>query len=284
MVKIQIDMRENDLIKIMENLIETIPSFKDLELKIENLPLGDIILSDEKEEYVIIERKSVNDLMASIKDGRYEEQSYRLNGLQNHANHNIIYLIEGDVNRLNRFKDNRVDKLTLYSAIFSLNFTKGFSVIRTFSLEETAIFLCNSAAKLRKILLENKKAYYPNINNSCLLNTNTNTNNNSNSLIEENSEEDASKDYINVVKKVKKENITPENIAEIMLKQIPGISTVTALAIMKEFPSFSELLIALTENNDCLNNISYQTEKGQTRKINKTCLENLQKYLLKKNI
>lgn len=278
MVKIQVDMRENDLIKIMENLIETIPSFKELELKIENLPLGDIILSDEKEEYVIIERKSVNDLMASIKDGRYEEQSYRLNGLQNHANHNVIYLIEGDVNRLNRFKDNRVDKLTLYSAIFSLNFTKGFSVIRTFSLEETAIFLCNSAAKLRKILLENKKPYYP--NNICLLNTNNTETN----VIEEKSQEDASKDYINVVKKNKKENITPENIAEIMLTQIPGISTVTALAIMKEFPSFSELLLALKENNECLKNISYQTEKGQTRKINKTCLENLQKYLLKKNI
>ena len=278
MVKIQVDMRENDLIKIMENLIETIPSFKDLELKIENLPLGDIILSDEKEEYVIIERKSVNDLMASIKDGRYEEQSYRLNGLQNHANHNVIYLIEGDVNRLNRFKDNRVDKLTLYSAIFSLNFTKGFSVIRTFSLEETAIFLCNSAAKLRKILLENKKPYYP--NNSC---KNTNVIDVID-VIEEKSQEDASKDYINVVKKNKKENITPDNIAEIMLTQIPGISTVTALAIMKEFPSFSELLLALKENNECLKNISYQTEKGQTRKINKTCLENLQKYLLKKNI
>jgi ERCC4-type nuclease len=278
MVKIQVDMRENDLIKIMENLIETIPSFKELELKIENLPLGDIILSDEKEEYVIIERKSVNDLMASIKDGRYEEQSYRLNGLQNHANHNVIYLIEGDVNRLNRFKDNRVDKLTLYSAIFSLNFTKGFSVIRTFSLEETAIFLCNSGAKLRKILLENKKPYYP--NNSC---KNTNVIDVID-VIEEKSQEDASKDYINVVKKNKKENITPDNIAEIMLTQIPGISTVTALAIMKEFPSFSELLLALKENNECLKNISYQTEKGQTRKINKTCLENLQKYLLKKNI
>ena len=264
----------------MENLIETIPSFKDLELKIENLPLGDIILSDEKEEYVIIERKSVNDLMASIKDGRYEEQSYRLNGLQNHANHNVIYLIEGDVNRLNRFRDNRVDKLTLYSAIFSLNFTKGFSVIRTFSLEESAIFLCNSAAKLRKILLENKKPYYPNNNNNCL----TNANNTDTNIIQEKSEEDTSKDYINVVKKNKKENITPENIAEIMLTQIPGISTVTALAIMKEFSSFSELLLALKENNECLKNISYQTEKGQTRKINKTCVENLQKYLLKKNI
>jgi ERCC4-type nuclease len=269
MVKIQVDMRENELIKLMENLIKTIPSFKDLELKIENLPLGDIILSDEKEEYVIIERKSINDLMSSIKDGRYEEQSYRLNGLQNHANHNIIYLIEGDINRLNRFRDNRIEKLTLYSAIFSLNYTKGFSVIRTFSLEESAIFLCNSAAKLRKNLLENKKAYYPNTNASIIVSEKE-----SNVI-----DEDLSKEYINVVKKIKKENITPENIAEIMLSQIPGISTVTALAIMKEYPTFFQLLLALQENNDSLKNISYQTEKGQIRKINKTCIENIQKYL-----
>ena len=33
------------------------------------------------------------------------------------------------------------------------------------------------------------------------------------------------KTYTNVVHKVKKKNITPENIGEIILSQIPGIST-----------------------------------------------------------
>ena len=45
-------------------------------------------MNTEKEEKLVIERKSINDLLSSIKDGRYAEQSYRLNGLPNH-NHNI---------------------------------------------------------------------------------------------------------------------------------------------------------------------------------------------------
>ena len=282
-MKIQIDIREQELIKVIENLIQTIPSFKDIQLKIETLSLGDIIISNDQEDFVIIERKSINDLMSSIKDGRYEEQSYRLNGL-NHHNHNIIYLIEGDINRTNRFRDTRIEKLTLYSAIFSLNYYKGFSVIRSFSLEESAIFICNSAIKIRKKLNENKRGFYQ--NSKIIKNENENENGNeninqteTNCEIEENVCTD--KDYVSVVKKIKKENITPDNISEIMLKQIPGISSVTALAIMEKFKTFSKLLQALQENSECLKDITYTTEKGQTRKINKTCIENIQKYLLK---
>ena len=121
-MKIKIDIREEELIKNINFLIANIPSFKDIQVVIETLPLGDIIIYDEESDKLVIERKSVNDLLSSIKDGRYEEQSYRLNGL-NHHNHNIIYLIEGDINRLNnRFKDNKIEKLTLYSAILSLNY------------------------------------------------------------------------------------------------------------------------------------------------------------------
>ena len=161
-MKIKIDNREEELIKNINFLIANIPSFKDIQVIIETLPLGDIIIYDEESDKLVIERKSVNDLLSSIKDGRYEEQSYRLNGL-NHHNHNIIYLIEGDINRLNnRFKDNKIEKLTLYSAILSLNYFKGFSVIRTFSLEETAIFICNTVNKLKKGEIEKKNPYYGN--------------------------------------------------------------------------------------------------------------------------
>lgn len=45
--------------------------------------------------------------------------------------------------------------------------------------------------------------------------------------------ETTEKDYVGVVKKVKKDNITSDNIGEIMLCQIPGISSVTALAVME---------------------------------------------------
>jgi hypothetical protein len=81
---------------------------------------------------------------------------------------------------------------------------------------------------------------------------------------------------------VKKENITPDNIGEIMLCQIPGISSVTALAIMDKFKTLPELIKQVEENNECLKDISYTNAKGQTRKINKTSIANIAKYLLKK--
>ena len=149
---IKIDIREQELIVQLQRLIALNDIFKNINVEKINLPIGDIIIFDpvKNEDIIIIERKTINDLLASIKDGRYEEQSYRLNGTDTH-NHNIIYLIEGDVNRANRFKDTGVkDKSIIYSAIFSLNYYKGYSVIRTFNLEETSIFICNTLNKLIK--------------------------------------------------------------------------------------------------------------------------------------
>ena len=278
---IKVDIREHDLLLQFKFLVENIPIFKQLIIKTEVLPIGDVIITDDAgEEKLIIERKSVSDLLASIKDGRYEEQSYRLNGL-NHHNHNIYYLIEGDVNKANRFKDNNIEKLTLYSAMFSLNYFKGFSVMRTFSMEETAIFICNTANKLCK---SEKKAYYEYKPLTNQENQAQNVDQNVDQSLEKEKEtvEQTDKDYISVVKKVKKENITPENIAEIMLCQIPGISSVTAIAIMDKFKTIPNLIQEIQQNETCLKDISYQNTKGQTRKINKTSLANIVKFLLKK--
>ena len=284
-MRIRIDNREHELLKHIKELIINIPLFKELEVLVENLPLGDIIISNKEDDKLYIERKTISDLSASIKDGRYEEQSYRLNGL-NHPNHNIIYLIEGDINRVNRFKDNKMEKLTLYSSIFSLNYYKGFSVIRTFSIDETAIFICNTANKLRKGETENKQPYYQNTFNG-ILNTNVKSIENleeNNETEQEKEPENSStdKDYVNVIKKIKKDNITPDNIGEIMLCQIPGISSVTALAIMNKFGTLSNLITQIQENENCLKDISYTNSKNQVRKVNKTCLVNLVKFLLNK--
>jgi crossover junction endonuclease MUS81 len=280
---IKVDNREQELLKQINQLVLFIPAFKQMKVETANLPLGDIIISDDIEDKIIIERKCLNDLLASIKDGRYEEQSYRLNGL-NHHNHNIYYMIEGDVNKLNRFKDNKMEKLTLYSAMFSLNYFKGFSVMRTLSLEESALFICNTANKLSKTETSGKKPYFNNKVETISLNENVTTEeqNGGEVVSIEKDVEQSEKDYISVVKKVKKENITPENIAEIMLCQIPGISSVTALAIMDKFKTLPNLIQEVQQNEDCLKDISYTNTKGQTRKINKTSVLNIVKYLLKK--
>ena len=276
--------------------LEISPLYKNIQIVTENLPIGDIIICDDKqEERIVIERKSIRDLSASIKDGRYDEQSYRLNGLH-HEDHNIIYVIEGDLNGKNSFKD-RIDKITIYSAMFSLNHYKGFSVLRTFTQDETSLVICNMAYKMHKCDLENKKPYYQTANS--LLSKNKTSENeeteentilsnlekseSSLSLMEENVENitTTDKDYCSVVKKVKKENITPDNIGEIMLCQIPSISSTTAIAILKEFKTLPNLLEKIKEDGgECLSNISYINTKNQTRKINKTVVQNIKKFLL----
>jgi ERCC4-type nuclease len=285
---IKIDIRETALLQQIYNQVSLVPVFKSIEVKTETLPIGDIIINDGNEDKLIIERKSVSDLLSSIKDGRYEEQSYRLNGLEHH-NHNIIYLIEGDINRVNRFKDNNhVEKLTMYSAMFSLNYYKGFSVFRSFSLDETANIVCNMAYKIGKDVT--KPCYYQNkvklesqniiINESGDIDTTNILDENQDSG--QDSNQVSSKDYINVVKKVKKENITPDNIGELMLCQIPGISSVTALAVMNRFKTIPNLLKELETNQESLKDLSYTNTKGQVRKINKTSIVNIVKFLLKK--
>jgi ERCC4-type nuclease len=291
---IKVDNRENELLAQIKQLVLFIPIFKQIKIVTENLPLGDFIIADEKEDKLVIERKTIADLLASIKDGRYDEQSYRLNGL-NHHNHNIIYLIEGDVNKAgNRFKsDNKTEKLTAYSAMFSLNYFKGFSVFRTFSIDETALMVCNMAYKLEKGVSSGKKGFYQNLTNYTPVETETNVQQVGGDIAETNDAtknnettnadiEPSEKDYVNVIKKIKKENITPDNIGEIMLCQIPGISSVTALAIMDRFKTLPELIKQVESNNECLKDISYTNAKGQTRKINKTIIANIIKYLLKK--
>ena len=146
-MKIKIDHREHDLIQSCKYFLGIGPAYQGIELEICNLPVGDIILCDDTGiEKIIVERKSLSDLASSIKDGRYEEQSYRLNGIS-HPNHNIMYIIEGEMNKVNSFKS-RIDKSVLYSAIFSLNYYKGFSVLRSQNLEETAIMICHIMIQL----------------------------------------------------------------------------------------------------------------------------------------
>jgi ERCC4-type nuclease len=70
-----------------------------------HLPVGDIWIAvdsetkDIRENGLIIERKSVADLEASILDGRYREQRSRLVSYSSEKKAHPIYIIEGDLNR-----------------------------------------------------------------------------------------------------------------------------------------------------------------------------------------
>ena len=83
------------------------------------------------------------------------------------------------------------------------------------------------------------------------------------------------------MKRVKKNNITPENIGEIMLSQIPNVSVPTAISIMKQYKTISSLITSLQNDEHCLDNI--KNDSGKERKINKTAISSIIKYLLHTN-
>jgi len=259
-IVVKVDVRESALLEQMQLLVSVVPAFQSIMMETQALPIGDLVIGTrEGADLVILERKSVADLTASIKDGRYEEQSFRLNGLQ-HPNHNVIYLIEGDAHKLGK-KTNPSERMMVYSAMFSLNYFKGFSVMRSFSVEETAFLVCNMAYKLQKEWGGTKRPYYGTIETT-------------------DATASSDKDYVGVVKKVKKDNITSSNIGEIMLCQIPHISATIAAAVMERFRDMAGLIKALEEDRHALKDLTFTNSKGQVRKINKNALASIADYLL----
>jgi crossover junction endonuclease MUS81 len=251
---IRVDMRETELFGLFQiNLSDTTH-----QLQSEALPVGDIILSsaDGETDYIVFERKSLADLAASIRDGRYKEQSLRLQAFPNVHCHNVVYIIEGDFARYNE-RFSKIGKGALQSAMCSLNYYKGFSVVRTMSVLETHELVHSYANKLSGGSQDSQGGV-----RGAMLGT------------------VGSPTYCSVlkVKQVKCENITPQNIGEIMLCNIPGVSSKTAAAIVKKYPTLRTLMEALNTDGSetCLADIRLDTQ----RKLSKQCIQNIYNFLM----
>jgi hypothetical protein len=246
------------------------------------LILGDIALEikDTNESVVLFERKSLSDLLSSIKDGRYNEQSHRLiHSSQTHT-HNIVYIIEGMYSQLRTPLDRRI----CLSAMTSLLYYKGFSVIRTCSLSETAEWIFSMSSKIHKERTKGSVPAYRNptpVSESTSIDTTeTNTNTLENTPISSSITQSIPNavPYCEVVHKVKKDNITPENIGEIILCTIPGISSTSAVEIMKQYTSFSHFMKEIESRPESLQEI-YLTTNGKKRKLGKNIIENILRFL-----
>ena len=304
-MKLVIDYREKKLIELVNSIKIMNAKYKPIEIIVENLPLSDVIIKDKNNnEKMLIERKTINDLASSIQDGRYNEQSYRLTNCDIH-NHNIMYLIEGNISMWNN-RYTRINRDTIYSAIVSIMYYKGFSVFVTSTTVETAEFLLNTALKIHKNDKSSSKKYpyYQNMNQE--LNNNINkvlnnkngetvetTNNTSNKInvtltsdalksIEDNTVENTpSLRYSKYIKREKKGNITPENIDVIMLSQIPHISVDTAMQILDKYKTIYKLINILKENENELTGFMIKTKSGE-RKLNSNAITNIKNYLIVK--
>jgi ERCC4-type nuclease len=249
-MNIIVDTREHALIEKLNELPHT---NQNITIATEQLLIGDILLrnASDAKEIVLFERKTFADLLASIKDGRYKEQSHRLTHTSGLNPHHIIYIVEGIYSTLR----SPADKKIIMSAMASLSYFKGFSVFRTATVLETAEIILSMASKIQK---ESENGTPD--PSSC----------------------GAGVSYSSFVKKEKRDNITPENIGEILLCQIPGISSHIASEILQHFDgSFSKLVEEIKTAPEKLDVIYLESAGGKKRKLSSSVISALKLFLSK---
>ena len=309
---ITIDNREHKLIE----LIKTTSSFT-IPYEIKKLDVGDIIIlsSKQPDKSLIIERKCMTDMISSIKDGRYKEQKIRLQAERSNSNTIICYLLEGLVNDLRKPND----KTLLYGSIISSIFRDTIPIIRTTSLQETLDILIRLYERMNKnindfftlknnnlqqdieindtperIIINTSNSIVNTSNsNSFILDTpiilndnlnNKNNNNETNKTINNENTENNNL-YLHSIKKCKKDNMTPKLWNQLILTNIPGVSTSIAIKINEVYPTLTSLLNAYTNcetDNDRIKLLSTilltHTEK-QKRHIGKVISKRIYEYL-----
>lgn len=117
-MEIQIDYRERKIIEIFNS--------QNIQHKVFTLDIGDILIGN-----ILIERKTLADLVASIKDGRYHEQKARL---KQYAG-KVIFLIEGYLERSNPNYD------MILGSMVSIQFKDNFLLYQTKNIDDSVDFI-----------------------------------------------------------------------------------------------------------------------------------------------
>jgi ERCC4-type nuclease len=124
-----LDTRESELIKIFGEELATV----------KQLPVADIWIGineegTPQEDGLIIERKSIADLEASILDGRYREQRTRILSFCQENKTRPIYILEGALSS----NTGRLEKSAIIKFINRLTLHYQIAVLHTSSVQETA--------------------------------------------------------------------------------------------------------------------------------------------------
>ena len=230
-LSIFIDNRETKLYSsIMERDLDV---YKDkISIEKTQLDIGDIHIKFNDIIYVY-ERKTVSDLLSSIKDGRYKEQKHRLlsSGVAT-----INYIIEGD--SITSHKNFNNQKL-LTSVYLNSTYRDKINVFFTSNIDDTSTFILLLATKI----IDKPENFI------C------------------NSSSDNNPNYIDVCKiKTKKcANIDKDTCYLLQLSQIPTISKELAKNIYNEYPSLSSLLSALNTTEDKIGLLTKIDKIGKTK-------------------
>jgi ERCC4-type nuclease len=247
-LKLVIDNREReikDYFKDKENV-----SFK-------NLDIGDICFMNGEDIILIIERKTINDLSASIIDSRSREQKARLLASSGISKDRIMYLIEGDIIKTQTTIKGGYN--TLVGSLINIQLRDGLKVYKTASINETIKYIEKLFEKLKK----DGDSFWKYENNN----------------------EISDSQYCSTLKTKKKDNMTHKIWFHKQLTLIPQVSSVIADTIIKHYPSVEQLVLAyssLEDKKDCvkmLECLTFNTSTGKTRKLGPKISEKVFEYL-----
>ena len=250
-MELVIDNREHKLIQQLRQRSST--------FSVEALDLGDILFREREsgEVILIIERKTLPDLRASICDGRAREQKTRLlySGI---SKDRIMYLIEGNMNLVG---DNGIPATTLLGSLINTQLRDGLKVYKTVDLQETTKFVM----KLYSKLADDRAHYF------C------------------DQGEITSAKYVSTLKTRKKANMTPEVWLIAQLSLIPQVTELIASEIVKVYPNVSSLVQAYTATDtktadNLLADITYPLSSGRTRRIGGKISQRIHSFMCPQNI
>lgn len=213
-ILITIDARE---VSLYNDIIDRdLDNYKDkIQIISENLLLGDIHITYKNITH-IFERKTLQDLQASILDGRYKEQKARL--LSNVSQKYITYIIEGD----NILSSSTYDKYKsmIQSAYLHTLFRDNIRILYTKNIMETTTLILLITTKI----LDKPDKF----------------------LYEEYTADKCYTDFVKLKKK-KIDNIDAKSCFIMQLSQIPMISNVIAKNIYSKYSSMGNLVKLLDE-------------------------------------
>ena len=234
-VELVIDNREHQLIAVLKNTCK---------VTVETLDIGDILFRDGDDVILIIERKTIMDLKASICDGRAREQKARLlhSGIPLYR---IMYLIEGDLDRPLKSKVSGIPASTLLGSLINTQLRDGIKVYKTASIQESSTYI----QKLLSKLCKDGDKYFK----------------------QEAKSMSASK-YSATLKKKKKSNMTPEVWFICQLSLIPQVTEKIAEQIVAMYPTVSALVLEYQRTPDhlrtkLLSDLTFLLSNGKKRRV-----------------
>lgn len=187
-----------------------------------NLEIGDIVYYLNGEMKCLIERKTVEDYVASISDGRLKNQSIRIQS-EREVNPNliVIYLVEGEIPANNRKFFGGITGGAVLSSFIGKLIRDRFNLFLVRDMNESVRFLNKLFDKLKSDYMEECKPV-------------------------------TTADYARTIKTEKKANMTPEMCYLCQLSQIPNVSMKTAEIVASKWPSMASLIkefLKLNNNN-----------------------------------